>query len=59
MRYQAQRLYAMPMGTDTAHGIWDFDNADYIRLEGYVWSTWDAAHAEATAARLNAGKGLE
>lgn len=58
-RYEAQRLHAFPIGTDTAHGIWDFDIKGFIRLDGRTWSTWDAAKAETTAARLNAGKGIE
>lgn len=57
-RYEAQRLHSFPMGTDTAHGVWDFETGGFIRLDGRTWSTWDAGKAEAAAGRLNAGKGL-
>lgn len=58
-RYEAQRLHAYPIGTDTAYGVWDFQNAAFIRFDGRTWSSWDAAKAVITAARLNAGKGIE
>lgn len=57
-RYEPRRLYGMPCGSDTAHGVWDFHISGFIRVDGRTWSSWNAADAVTVAASLNAGKGL-
>lgn len=57
-RYEAQPLHNFPIGSGTAHGVWDFQNGAFIRVDGRTWSTWEAPRAIAQASSLNAGKGL-